>query len=402
VSDISQDGQGNLDLMKAMGSPNGSDPIPPSQYLYFLEDPNPVQRTLAWVRSKTIRLKHRRRYAVDQGGNALTLKHLAADCFKGNLGNASSAWKEAEDQKLVEKDEQARLCLCGNVPSRSSALKSLNSQQLTEDEVFCTENQLVLRTEKQRLQFLALPAAEREKFRRESPQFAEWADAVRADSLAGARDHIEAQEKLFLSRFHMDRQTGKKRDPKARPPYVQIKLLSVPTFDVQKDDDFVQTEPPVSYEAENGTVQNAPSLLVSEEQREPLRQRATSNTAVLCEEAEDKAVVVVASPVTFAELKALYPSQTMDEAKASLAFEALSAVEKQRAIEGLRIHLTCELWVQRPDLVPFCSNFLTKRYFAYPPNPLRQKKDTKLEEEGRTIKRGAELLDAFRASGGTL
>lgn len=397
MSDISQDGQGNLELMKAMGSPNGSDPIPPTQYLYFLDDPNPVQRVVAWVRSKTIRKGHRRRYAVDQNGNTLTISHLAADCFKGNLGNASSAWKDTEDQKLVAKDNEGRLCLCGNVPSRSAALKSLNSQQLTEDEVFCTENQSVLRTEKQRLQFLALPAPKRELFKQACPKFAEWSAAVEADALAAARAHVEAEERRFLDQFGISRQQGKKRPPKEREPYVQLKLISVPDFDVQTTADSVQTESAIPYEGKNGSVQNVPTLLgFSEEQREPSQRGNTNTNAVPSEGPEQKAVVVVVPPPTFDDLKAIYPPNALDEANARPVFEALTPLEKQRALDGLKIHLTCELWARRPDLIPFCSKFLTKRYYSFAPIPYRQKLDTKAEKEGEKIKRSAALLDEFR------
>ncbi len=42
-------------LMQAMGA-KSFDPIPPDQYLYFLdEDETAEQRLLAWLRSKTIR-----------------------------------------------------------------------------------------------------------------------------------------------------------------------------------------------------------------------------------------------------------------------------------------------------------------------------------------------------------
>jgi len=97
------------------------------------------------------------------------------------------------------------------------------------------------------------------------------------------------------------------------------------------------------------------------------------------------AVATVRGPATFEALRSLYPPLVMDEPNARPAFETLSPEEKQKAIDGLAVYLTCEVWVQRPDLIPFCSNFLRKRYYAYPPTPLRRKRDQKLEEEARSL-----------------
>jgi hypothetical protein len=116
--------------------------------------------------------------------------------------------------------------------------------------------------------------------------------------------------------------------------------------------------------------------------------------------AETKAVAAAPPPATFGVLRSLYPPKVMDEPNARPAFEALSPEEKQKAIDGLAVYLTCEVWVDRPDLIPFCSNFLRKRYYACPPTPLRRKRDGKLEEEARSMREGAELLRSFRRARG--
>jgi hypothetical protein len=145
------------------------------------------------------------------------------------------------------------------------------------------------------------------------------------------------------------------------------------------------------------------------------RENTTTTEVEVASAGETKAVMVVVPPptqaaeaaaetkaakapssATFEALRLLYPVQVMDEPNARPAFEALSPGERQKAIDGLAVYLTCEVWVERPDLIPFCSNFLKKRYYACPPTPLRRKRDGKFEEEARSIREGADLLRAFR------
>jgi len=107
---------------EALGSREGVDPIPPSQYLYFLDRDQPaLQRVVAWVRSKTIRYQQQRNggdgrsaWCVNSAGKALGLADMAREL--GMLPpNASRAWKEAEDLGLVRRDGR-KLFLVGDVP----------------------------------------------------------------------------------------------------------------------------------------------------------------------------------------------------------------------------------------------------------------------------------------------
>ena len=111
---------------------------------------------------------------------------------------------------------------------------------------------------------------------------------------------------------------------------------------------------------------------------------------------DTKALAVASPALTFPALKSLYPQHVMDEVHARSAFDALSPEEKQKAIDGLATYLTCDVWVERPDLIPFCSNYLKKRYYACTPTPLRPERDGRLEEQARSIQESADLLRAFR------
>jgi hypothetical protein len=394
------DHQKNIELMRRMNSPNGSDPIPPSQYLYFLDDPNRVQRVVAWVRSKTIRQNHRSPFAVDQNQRALTLSHLAADCFNGNLGNASNTWKAAESQKLVAKDEQGRLCLCGNVPSRNSQQK----QHDRDEDVVCTENQ-VLRTNNQLRQFEALPAEDRERFQAACPRFAQWRDAVMADAVAAARAHIEQQERLFLEGFGLPRQNGKKkRDLSDKPLCVQLTLLAVPNLNVQTNRSSVRAANPTVYSGENGHVhsQNGGASINTEVQRTTTTEEgSSSSSADLCSTPETKAEEEDPPP-TFASLKAMFPRARFDEGKSKPIFDGLTLAERARVIQRLAVYLSSARWVKslaenQGQWIPFCSKWLNS-YDAGPPpvfNPYNSATQ-KLQNQADSIKQSIKFSRLFR------
>jgi hypothetical protein len=259
----------NLELVKKMGSKNGYDPIPPSQYLYFLDDPDPVQRVVAYIRSKTIRLGHRSPRAVHQDGSTVTIQDMADDCFSRDWANANRAWRQAEAQKLVAKGKAGELCLCGNVPSREIQRKPLENK---EGAPVCTD-WLKLCTDWSppayiREQLERLAEEERESFSAQYLRLLEWGEALEADAIAAARVERVARERLLLAKAGIQlRNGGKKRDLKAKPLSVQLRLIAEPNFDGQP----VQTEPvqtgtrfeeqsvPAAenglYKAENGGVQ---------------------------------------------------------------------------------------------------------------------------------------------------
>ena len=100
-------------LMKAVGSPKGYDPIPPPQYLTFQNSRYPpAMRVWAWLLSKTIRAGHRTPYATDDAGAELKLSDCAAQ-LKMNAGNVSRAWQELETEGRVRRDGR-KLAIAGD------------------------------------------------------------------------------------------------------------------------------------------------------------------------------------------------------------------------------------------------------------------------------------------------
>lgn len=125
-------------LLKELGSAQGADPLPPSQYLFFLDPTQPAQqRLLAWVRSKTIRFRPqddgsdgRSAFAVNDKGKTLGIADMARE-LGWKLPNASREWSMAEKVGLVRR-EGKKLYLNGNVPRLQKGKTGRN--------VICTDN----------------------------------------------------------------------------------------------------------------------------------------------------------------------------------------------------------------------------------------------------------------------
>src|SRR5690242_6399500 len=100
-------------LMRAMGSEKGFDPMPPDQYLTYQDQRySPAQRVWAWMLSKTIRHGHRSKHAVDEQGKPLTLQHAALQ-LEMDGGNVRKGWRELESEGRVRRDGKT-LCVCGS------------------------------------------------------------------------------------------------------------------------------------------------------------------------------------------------------------------------------------------------------------------------------------------------
>src|SRR5579872_6218443 len=116
------------ELMKDMGSDKGFDPIPPDQYLTYLsETESPEQRALAWMRAHTIRMGHRKPYAVNSKGRELHLADMARD-LKWEEANVYRTWKFMEVKGLVSRKGQ-KLFLSGRIVKNQQLTRKNSSVQ---------------------------------------------------------------------------------------------------------------------------------------------------------------------------------------------------------------------------------------------------------------------------------
>jgi hypothetical protein len=243
----------NEELMAQMGSENGYDPIPPDQYLYFLNDRDPLQRLLAYVRSKTIRVRHRSSYCVDEYGNPITLEQIAAD-FGWSLTHARQTWADAEERGLVKRDQDDRLCLCGNVP-----LPPKPNCKLDEAKKNCT----VFFPQYLRQQIQQLSKNSQDRLQSEIQAYTEFEDRLKSDALALAREILEDCEERFFARYGLELRRNKKTRENNGREFVQVKLNTLPNQYAELFENFVQDENPILYKAENPVVQDSYPLIVN-------------------------------------------------------------------------------------------------------------------------------------------
>jgi hypothetical protein len=201
-------------LAKTLGSAQALDPIPPSQYLFFLDKSQPaLQRLLAWVRSKTIRFRPqkdgsdgRSPHCIDQFGKPLGLADMARD-LDWTLPNASREWKKAEQLGLVRKDAK-KLILVGQVRTLPQAK--------TRQNVICTDN-LPLELIKV---IKTWPKARQREFHDVWEPAVKLGLAIQAAKVAEARITTAEVEDTILSHFGLER--------KHLPRRSELKLPELP------------------------------------------------------------------------------------------------------------------------------------------------------------------------------
>ncbi len=261
----------NLALVQAMGSTKGYDPMPPDQYLCFLDynlrlGPT-AHRLLAWLRAKTIRGRPggRTAFARDERGD-LSLKHAARD-LGISLPAAMNAWMELAARGLAKRDQKrsSRLFLAGQIEYDEKRPGAPSEEKANER----TDN-----LPGYLLPYLQqLSETECEQYLQKRVALAEYGKRALADGAAAVREHLAALEKQLNSTIGAPLKEGvKQRDPE-RVPLVEVALRVPPDFmavQTTTKEDGVQTTGGSVYNAENGVVQPTGSLLMSEMKTEKL------------------------------------------------------------------------------------------------------------------------------------
>ncbi len=273
----------HAELMKAMGSKEGFDPMPPSQHTWFLDvSESPKSRAMAWLWSKTIRpgKGHRRSPNARDERGYLTAKHLAAD-FGWSLANTSSLLTELEQQQRLWRNEKGQIFLRGDVPpplrtkdededpyigqtqGEDSGPESTSEE---EDDVFRTENVPV----GLRLYFQQFPKKDSRRWARDYSQLVKYRQKIEADAIAAARlKGEEIENKFYVAIGYKPPEERRGRRRTQRQQTVQLSLLAVPDFSVHISTDetpknSVQNSNGHSVQGKNGSVQKTSSLLSSE------------------------------------------------------------------------------------------------------------------------------------------
>jgi hypothetical protein len=235
-----------MDLMLAMGSTKGFDPIPPDQYTTYQDARySPEIRLWAWLLAQTIRQGRRSRYAVDDRGGELTLKHAAKE-LKMDPGNLRRAWRYLEQEGRAHVEGRL-LCLDGDVKLGSTeGAKEKRSEVCTDlFPPYILKQFNKLTPDRQAL----LLTRYNEHRRTESKLLAE--------AVAGVRSIFEQRENIIFSEFGIK----KIRDQKRRESESALIPLLLPLVDgfVQtsqkpRDGESVQTSKPPSYKGQIASV----------------------------------------------------------------------------------------------------------------------------------------------------
>lgn len=291
----------HAELMRAMGSKEGFDPIPPSQHAYFLDiDESMTNRAVAWVWSKTIspgRGGKRSPFARDKRGN-LTHVDAAAD-LRWTVSNARVAFDELARQGRIRIDAEGRIWLCGDVPEPRRT-KSEDDQ----DEI-CT----YFPTSRLSEYFQQLPEKQRLQREAEYSELQTFKKRAIAETMARARAAVEAVEESWYVTIGFEPE----EQPRGRPkkthdePLVALSLVGIPKFVHISDSDFVQKGPDGSVQSKNGSVHNSypyssenqsvrvseePEPAVSHTPEQPHSPTSKSKTAKDQNEEEDASPVV--------------------------------------------------------------------------------------------------------------
>lgn len=105
----------NIDLIKAMGSKRGYDPMPPAQYEWQAADSEPpLYRMWSWFCRHTIASGYMSPFAVREDGQAATLKDCAADLGL-DLGQVSNLFKMGAEAGLWRRQNGRELYFSGDV-----------------------------------------------------------------------------------------------------------------------------------------------------------------------------------------------------------------------------------------------------------------------------------------------
>lgn len=263
-------GDKNLALILEMGGDReqGYDPIPPDQYLAFLDDEIQLspsgQKGLAWMRKWTLRAKRcgRTSYAASDGRRPLKLSDMATEC-RFTAPQASKVWRELEEAGFVRRDDTDRLCLNGRVRPRR---KSSEDEEMSEAEKFCTDNLPRYLYE----QFQQLPENVYDRATLAYFNAVKYLKRLKADAIAGARDVEEEYLATVLAMFgitfrrHEREEIAEELLPEEKRPVVKVKFeaiapppvpekLSVQNFSTEP----VQATNPTPYNVENEPVQGS-------------------------------------------------------------------------------------------------------------------------------------------------
>jgi hypothetical protein len=241
-------------LMYAMGSKKGFDPIPPDQYVTFMDKRYPItMRLWAWLLSKTIGPNHFSPFAIDVMYRPLNLV-VAEHELQVTRQPIRLAWSALEAEGRVRREGQ-KLFVCGEV-----TLPMTKSSEIVRTEPFA--NYILL-------QLNELNPEKHAEFMSDHKRDEALEKQVIADFTATVRCIFEQKEDIRFQRLGLrkirEEHPIKKNGDIKRAERVKKLVPFVEKFVEQSSFDFVQGPAAILHNAESEPGTESPSIVNSDD-----------------------------------------------------------------------------------------------------------------------------------------
>ena len=248
----------NKELMLTAGSKTGAYDIEaPDQWRWVMLHANdPLERAMAWVKSKTTAFRHESPFCVDEHGKPVYVQHLAAE-MGWKIHTAQNVLCELESQGRIRLEKGKRIWYCADVPTGNPDDDPPPPLAPEEEE---RRKKSKSRASVQRswgtyvADFIAnLPEEKQPEVFAKLETCVEWRREFFADGMAAMRNIADRVDDTTLREIGIP----KKRLPKRRESkckWVQIKLFAEPAFVQSSCAEFVQNADSTSYKPETDFV----------------------------------------------------------------------------------------------------------------------------------------------------
>jgi hypothetical protein len=400
---------GAQELMLAIGAPY-YDPIAPEQHAAWRNVPGstPLMRMWSVMNGCTIAYGRRSPFAVDEFGSPLDMKGLAFLCemdlpytyLTWNKGVALGFWRGKR-----ETDVEGDLFLCGTV--RPAEVPE--EQPSNQDEQNCVHTQfpaaLRNRLKDYQLNDLAkLPERKKLEFLNRFNRDVHIELGAIAELTAAVRLIMDPRHDRTFEEFGIKkiREVHKRNDLTPEQAAARQKRIKALARRAKLCVDTIEAEytpPEVVYVPQNGSVQREPARPSLYTEREQKEEEETVPTPPPHLQPPDTALVL--PPPTYADFKALYPKQRLDDLKAKKAFDRLPTLQKVFCLRALRVHLTCERWIRSladddGSWIPMASTFITTGNGDFSADPPPYIRPAPTKEQSKAKAKAEELAERAR------
>ena len=221
----------NVELMEAVGSKEGSDPMPPRHHMRLMISKNAVEQAMGWLYYCTIRYPKRTPYATDELGRILARKDLEA-FYSWSYKKTLRTWKKVEQEGWAKEADDGKLWLRADFAVAFPVVTEGGpSDGPPVDPVAVFIGSL---PPYQQTVIVNLPRAKQESLVTNLQTHKEWADEVKNDAMMAARDETDPYRVRIFEAFGIPVIVGKKLEKARATCSVQLELFGEPLLNLPK------------------------------------------------------------------------------------------------------------------------------------------------------------------------